>query len=250
MCLPSARVTALVLGGVQGKWSSRVSLPGAGRGVGGRWEPRGWEGVAVCLPVPFNWSSWALNPHSEEVHTLPMCFIHHSEFWGLLADFVLHACPQRGVLGRGFESPCSLLPNRERKQYRVFLPLAGLESMVGQEAFSALHWEPSSALGGCGVGWGVQLCLVHLFPQQWAGPAPCSREGAHPSPLITVTKERRSAGMEETRGWHVPSNPHPHGTYDHGSRFPSLSWFYQSLILKAGASCALHQVARGRRRLV
>lgn len=58
--------------------------------------------------------------------------LYHSELWGLLLDLVLHASPERGVLeGRGTQSPHNLLPNRERKQHMVFLPLAGLESVVG-----------------------------------------------------------------------------------------------------------------------
>lgn len=48
----------------------------------------------------------------------------------------------------------------------------------------ALHW------GGPGRGGGLQLCLVHLHPQPWAGLAPCGGEGARPSRLITVTQER------------------------------------------------------------
>lgn len=118
---------------------------------------------------------------SEEAHTLPMCFSHHSGLWGLLPDFVLHACPQRGVPGWGFESPCSLMPNRERKHYRVFLPLAGLESMVGQEGFPALHWEPSPALGAMGGGGGTAVPCAPL-PTAVGRPSSLQQGGGSPQP--------------------------------------------------------------------
>lgn len=94
-------------GGGQGQSSPHISvLPAGYRTVSGNWDPRGWAELALCLPILF---TWALNPHSKEAHTLPMCFI-YSKLWGLLPDFVLCASPKRG--GLGCESPCSLLSER------------------------------------------------------------------------------------------------------------------------------------------
>lgn len=180
LCLPSARVAALVLGG-----SGEVIFPVSPFQVlaevlvgGGTWG--GSPGAGKVHPHPLQLELLGTKS-SEEAHTLPMCFSHHSELWGLLPDFVLHACPQRGVLGWGFESPCSLMPNRERKHYRVFLPLAGLESMVGQEAFSALHWEPSPALGTMGGGGGTAVPCAPL-PTAVGRPSSLQQGGGSPLP--------------------------------------------------------------------
>lgn len=54
----------------------------------------------------------------------------------------------------------------------------------------ALHW---------GTGGGSAVPCAPLL-QLRAGLAPCGREGAHPSRLITVTQELGSAGTEETEG--------------------------------------------------
>lgn len=197
--------------GAQGKLSS-LYLPSR------CWQRCWWEvgpgvgaqGLGRCIPIPFNWSSWAPNPVRKPT-PFPCALATTVSFGDCCRTLSCMLVPRGVCWDGGLSLPAASCPTGRRSITEFSSPWLGWRAWWGRKLSQlctgspALHW----GLWGVGV---VQLCLVHLCPQLWAGPPPCSREGAHPCPPITVTKEWGSAGMEETRGWHVPSNPHPHGT--------------------------------------
>lgn len=144
-CLSSTReqAAALALGGVRGSdlLSPSFQLLRELLVGGGPWSgtPGAGKGSVPSCPLQLELLGTE-PPRREEAHTLPTRF--KASFRDCCQIFVPPASPERGVLGAGrggAESPHSLLPNRARKQHMVFLPLTGLESVVGQGAFSALQ---------------------------------------------------------------------------------------------------------------
>lgn len=132
--------------------------------VGPRVGPEGLGRVYSTFPVP---SAGILNPCSREAYTIPTGFIYHSKLW--------ERWPERGMLW-GL-SPCSLLPDGERKQHLDFLsPTGGLGGAgaflsssvssrreVGDGLGIGGRWEPSPSPQSSALGHGgVQLCLAHL----------------------------------------------------------------------------------------
>lgn len=99
----------------------------------------------------------------------------------------------------GVESPCSLLPDGERKQHLDFLSPAGLESLVGRGVFSALQcplaegqvmgWElrgdGSPAHHHKALHWGVGggfSCALLTFAAAEGRPGFLWRGGGSPQP--------------------------------------------------------------------
>lgn len=59
---------------------------------------------ALCPPVPFSWSSWALNPPRSEPTPFPPALSTTASFRDCCQNFVPPASPERGVLGAGVGS--------------------------------------------------------------------------------------------------------------------------------------------------
>lgn len=121
-------------------------------------------------------------------------------------------------------SPCSLLPDGERKQHLDFLSPAGGLGGAGAFLSSSVssrrglgdglgvggRWEPSPSpqSSALGHGGGSAVPCAPLL-QLRASLAPCGGEGARPRRLITVTQELGSAGTEETECGTSQAIPNP-----------------------------------------
>lgn len=182
------------------------------------WGSGAGKGLLCAFPAPS--AGGSSDPLQQGSYTIP------TGFMSITASFGNGG--QRGARC-GVESPCSLLPDGERKQHLDFLSPAGLESLAGQQAvFSALQCplqragsrgkvgtQPTSTKLCPGVREGGSAVPCAPLLQLRARLALCGRERAHPGRLITVTQELRSAGTEKAEGSTSRAAPNPVGAASH-----------------------------------